>query len=57
MDAKPSLPPEVWERTPIEVQEYIRALDARVTVLEATLRRLQATGQDAVEVVGYCSGG
>jgi transposase len=31
---------KVWERTPAEAQAYIRALEARVTVLEATVQRL-----------------
>ena len=31
---------EVWERTPAEAQAYIRALEARVTALEATVQRL-----------------
>jgi transposase len=34
------LSPEVWERTPAEAQAYIRALEARVTALEATVQRL-----------------
>ena len=34
MDTKPSLPQEVWERTPVEAQEYIRVLEARVAILE-----------------------
>src|SRR5215211_935152 len=41
MDAKPPLPPKVWEHTPAEAQAYIRALEARVTVLEAMTERLQ----------------
>lgn len=35
------LPPEVWERTPPEAQVYIRALEARVGVLEATVQQWQ----------------
>jgi hypothetical protein len=35
MDTKAPLSPEVWERTPIEAQEYIRALEARVDMVEA----------------------
>jgi hypothetical protein len=49
MDAKPPLPQEVWERTPVEAQAYIRALDARVAVLEATVQSLQATIQHLTE--------
>jgi transposase len=49
MDTKPPLPPEVWERTPVEAQEYIRGLEARVAVLEAMVQRLQATIQHLTE--------
>ena len=31
---------EMWERTPAEAQAYIRALEARVAALEATVQRL-----------------
>jgi len=34
------LPQDVWERTPAEAQAYIRALEARVAALEATVHRL-----------------
>jgi transposase len=34
------LSPDVWERTPVEAQAYIRALEARVAALEATVQRL-----------------
>jgi transposase len=36
----PPVPPELWEQTPVAVQEYIRTLEARVAVLEATVQRL-----------------
>jgi transposase len=36
----PPFPPELWEQTPVAVQEYIRALEARVAELEATVQRL-----------------
>jgi len=49
MDTKPPLPPEVWDRPPIEAQEYLRARDARVAVLEAIVQRLQATIQQLTE--------
>jgi transposase len=49
MHAKPPLPPEVWKRMPVEAQAYIRALDVRVVVLEATVQRLQATIQQLTE--------
>jgi transposase len=49
MDTKPPLPPEVWERTPVEAQEYIHALEARIAMLEAIVQRLQATVQHLTE--------
>lgn len=45
----PPLPPAIWEHTPAEAQEYIRALDARVAMLEAIVQRLQATLQQVTE--------
>lgn len=33
-------PPELWEQTPVAVQEYIRTLEARVVALEATVQPL-----------------
>ena len=51
MDTKPSWPPEVWERTPVAVQEYIRVLEARVAMLETIVERLQATVQPLTERV------
>jgi transposase len=41
MDTHPSLPPELWERTPPEVQAYIRALEARIVTFEAMVHTLQ----------------
>ena len=49
MDATPPWPQEVWERTPVEAQEYIRALEARVTTWEAAVQRLEATVQHLTE--------
>jgi transposase len=40
MNTTSPLSPEVWERTPAEAQAYIRALEARVAALEATVQRL-----------------
>ena len=40
MNTTPPFPPELWEQTPIAVQEYIRTLEARVAALEATVQRL-----------------
>ena len=36
----PPFPPELWEQTPVAVQEYIHALEARVAELEAIVQRL-----------------
>jgi transposase len=49
MDAKSPLPPEVWERTPVEAQAYVRALEARVTALASAVQRLEATVQHLTE--------
>lgn len=40
MNTTSPLSQEVWERTPAEAQASIRALEARVTALEATVQRL-----------------
>ena len=40
MTTPPPFPPELWEQTPVAVQEYIRTLEARVAALEATVQRL-----------------
>jgi len=41
MDTHPSLPPELWKRTPPEVQAYIWALEARIVTFEAMVHTLQ----------------
>ena len=40
MNAIPPFPPELWGQIPVAVQEYIRALEARVAVLEAAVQQL-----------------
>jgi transposase len=40
MNTIPPFLPELWEQTPVAVQAYIRALEARVAALEATVERL-----------------
>jgi transposase len=40
MDASLLFSQEVWEQTPVEVQAYLRALEARVVALEGTVRDL-----------------
>jgi hypothetical protein len=42
METLPALPRDIWERTPPEVQTYIRALEACVSTLEAMVEALQA---------------
>jgi transposase len=41
MNHEPLLAPDIWERTPPEAQAYIRALEARVAALEATVQQLR----------------
>jgi transposase len=40
---------ELWEQTPGAVQDYIRALEARVTALEVIVQRLDATIRHVTE--------
>ncbi len=40
MDTQPSLPPDIWDRTPPEAQACILELAARVATLEATVQEL-----------------
>lgn len=42
MDTHPTLPPELWDRTPPEVQVYIRALEVRLAALEDLETRLHS---------------
>jgi transposase len=42
MDTHPIFPPELWDRTPPEVQAYIRALEARLAALEELETRLHS---------------
>src|SRR5262245_50088271 len=41
MNSEPLFSAELWERTPPEVQAYLRALEARVAALEATVQQLR----------------
>jgi transposase len=41
MNSKSPFSPERWERTPLAVQAYLRALEARVAALEATVEQLR----------------
>ena len=40
MNANLPFPQELWEQTPVEVQAYLRALEARVVALEASVPHL-----------------
>src|SRR5215475_15206570 len=41
MNSEPLFTPELWERTPPEVQAYLRALEAKVAALEALVQQLR----------------
>ena len=41
MNREPALASDIWERTPPEVQAYLRALEARVAALEAMVQQLR----------------
>jgi transposase len=41
METPAALSPDLWERSPPEVQAYIRALELRLSVLEARVQALQ----------------
>ena len=40
---------ELWDQTPGAVQDYIRALEARVTALEVMVQHLDATVRHLTE--------
>lgn len=42
MDTHPTLPQELWDRTPPDIQTYIRSLEARLAALEALETRVDA---------------
>ena len=49
MNAERPFPSELWQQIPAAVQDYIHALEARVTALEAAVQRLEATVQHLTE--------
>jgi transposase len=55
MDTHPSLPLELWERTPPEVQAYIWALEARIVTFEAMVQTLQEQGRTVQEQLNQTS--
>jgi transposase len=55
MDTHPSLPLELWERTPPAVQAYIWALEARIVTFEAMVQTLQEQGRTVQEQLNQTS--
>jgi transposase len=49
MNAERPFSQALWEQTPAAVQDYIRALEARVMALETAVQRLEATVQQLTE--------
>jgi hypothetical protein len=41
MDTHPSLPPELWERTPPAIRTYIETLEGQVQTLTSMVHTLQ----------------
>jgi transposase len=41
MDTHPTLPQELWDRTPLEIRAYLEALEAQVQTLMSTVHTLQ----------------
>ena len=55
MDTHPSFPPELWERTPPEVQAYSRTLESRIATFKAMVHTLQARGCTLQEQLNHTS--
>jgi transposase len=51
MNAKRPFSQAVWDQTPVAVQDYIEALEARVAALEGSVQRLEAAVQHLTEQV------
>jgi len=49
MNSEGPFSPELWEQSPAAVQDYIRAPETRLAVLEAVVRRVEATVQHMTE--------
>jgi transposase len=49
MNAERPFPSELWEQIPATVQDYIQALEARVTALEAAVQRMEAAVRHVTE--------
>src|SRR5438034_1023282 len=55
MDTHPSLPQELWDRTPPEARAYIGVLEARVATLEAMVQALQEQNRALQEQLNQTS--
>lgn len=51
MNAKRPFSQALWDQTPVAVQDYIEALEARVAALEGSVQRLEAAVQHLTEKV------
>jgi transposase len=51
MDAKRPFSQALWDQTPVAVQDYLAALEARVAAVEGSVQRLAATVQQLTEYV------
>jgi uncharacterized coiled-coil protein SlyX len=51
MSAKRPFSQALWDQTPVAVQDYIEALEARVAALEGSVQRLEAAVQHVTEHV------
>jgi transposase len=51
MNAKRPFSQALWDQTPVAVQDYIEALEARVAALEGSVQRLEAAVQHVTEHV------
>ena len=55
MEPLPTFPHDIWERTPHEVQAYIRALETRVATLAAGVQALQEQNHTLQEQLNQTS--
>lgn len=55
MDTPPALSPELWERTPPDVQAYIQVLEARLVTVEAMVHTLQEQVRTLQEQLNHTS--
>jgi transposase len=55
MEPPPTVPHDMWERTPREVQAYIQALETRVATLAAAVQALQEQNRALQEQLNQTS--